>query len=175
MSRVSEIVALEFESPAAERLRFEWPAAELAAFDPDPSREQPIWRLAGELDWDEIEAVRVLSGRLDEQRLIAIAALRPAGADGHGEEVVAGALGDLEAFEQLAETLFSTEYGSDGLPRRVGLELYRSEGGMPIRVAGDATATADLDGGGVRRTSAALTLRAAGAAGAGALDILRPA
>ena len=108
-------------------------------------------------------------------RLIAVAALRPAGADGHGEELVAGALGDLESFEQLAETLLSTEYGSDGLPRRVGLELYRSEGGMPIRVAGDATATADLDAGGVRRTSAALHLRAAGAAGAGALDILRPA
>ena len=106
MSAVSEAVALEFRDPSGEPLRFEWRAEELAAFDPAAAGEQPVWRFGGELDWDEIEAVRLLSARLDDGRLLAIAALRPAGAEGHGEEITAGAIGDAEAFEQLYETLF---------------------------------------------------------------------
>ena len=174
MSAVSEAVALEFRDPSGEPLRFEWRADELAAFDPAVAGEQPVWRFGGELDWDEIEAVRLLSARLEDGRLLAIAALRPAEAQGHGEEITAGAIGDAEAFEQLYETLFSTEYGPDGRPRRVGLELYPAEDSMPIRVAGETTAVSSSDNGGVSRLSAALMLRAGGEAGTGSLDILRP-
>jgi hypothetical protein len=175
VTSVSEVVALEFEDPAGERLRFEWAADELASFDPQPAGEQPVWRLGGELDWDEIEAVRVLSARLDDGRLLAIVALRGAGGEGHGDDLVIGAMGSTEDFAQLHETLLSTEYGADGLPRRIGLELYPSEASIPIRVAGESTASASVDTGGVRRTSAALQLRSVGATGTGALDILRPA
>lgn len=169
---MAEALALEFEAPTGEMLRFEWEADRLASFEPARPAAEPVWRLGGELDWDEIEAVRVLSVRLDDGRLIAIVALRPAGAPGHGEDVVAGAIGDPESFEQLDETLISTEFGSDGMPSRVGLELYASPDAIPLRVAGDVNATASTLEGGLRRISAALTVRAAGDEGAGALDLL---
>ena len=54
----------------------------------------------------------------------------------------------------------------------VGLELYRDGGELPLRIACDVTATAATEQGGVRRTSAALALRASGSAGAGILDVL---
>jgi hypothetical protein len=170
---MAEAVALEFEAPTGESLRFEWHSDELAALDPAASNGDPVWRLGGELDWDQIEAVRVLSGRLDDGRLIAIAALRPAEAEGHGDELIAGVIGDAEGFEQLHETLLSTEYGDDGKVRRIGLELYPSEDAMPIRVAGEATGAASSNEGGIERSSAALALRSAGASGAGILDQLR--
>ena len=44
-----------------------------------------------------------------------------------------------ETFEQLHEALLSTEYGPDGRPRRIGLELYPAADSIPIRVAGEAT------------------------------------
>lgn len=164
---------LEFHDPAGDALRFEWRVEDLAALAPETAREQPVWRLGGELDWDEIEAVRVVSARIDDGRLLAIAALRPAGAEGHGEEVTAGTVGDGESFEQLHEALLSTEYGPDGRPRRIGLELYPAEDSIPIRVAGEAQAIETADNGAVSRLTAGLRLRAGGAAGAGSLDILR--
>jgi hypothetical protein len=172
---MSDAVALEFEAPTGETVRFEWNADELAAIGSSTPPAEPIWRLGGELDWDEIEAVRVLSARLDDGRLLAIAALRPAGAAGHGEELVAGALGEAESFEQLEEALLSTEYGPDGKPRRIGLELYASEDGLPLRIAGDVTGVANSAAGGVERVAAALALRGGGISGAGAIDLLERA
>jgi hypothetical protein len=172
VSAVSEELALEFTDPGGEPLRIEWRTEALAALDPTAADRQPVWRLGGELDWDEVEGLRIVSGRLDEDRLVAIAALRPAGASGHGEEVVAGVLGDAEAPDRLAEALLSTEFGADGLPSRIGLELYRDGGGLPARIAGDVTATAASEQGGVRRLSAALALRSSGGAGTGILDLL---
>jgi hypothetical protein len=169
---VSEAVAIELTDPAGDPLRIDWTSEALAALDPGAPGETPVWRLGGELDWDEVEALRVFSGRLDDGRLLAIAAVRPADAGGHGEEVVAGLLGDSTGFDPLAETLLSTEYGGDGLPGRIGLELYRDGSDLPVRIAGDVTATGASEQGGVRRTSAALALRASGSAGAGILDVL---
>lgn len=165
-------LALEFIDPSGEPLRIEWDSGALTALDPSTPGSEPVWALGGELDWDEIETLRIVSGHLDDGRLLAIAALRPAGADGHGDEVVAGGLGDGEAFDQLSEALFSTEYGPDGLPRRIGVELYRDDGGLPVRIAGDATATRTEVEGRVRRLSTALALRSSGATGVGVLDVL---
>ncbi|HEX2128703.1 MAG TPA: hypothetical protein VHF58_05755, partial [Solirubrobacterales bacterium] len=58
--------------------------------------------------------------------------------------------------------------------RRVGLELYRADGSMPLRIAGDATRSDADDEGGVRRTSTFFNLRAAGATGTGRLEVLTP-
>jgi hypothetical protein len=171
-SAVSEAVAIELTDPAGEPLRIDWTTEALAALDPAAPGETPVWRLGGELDWDEVEALRIFSGRLEDGRLVAIAAVRPLDAGGHGEEVVAGLLGDSTGFDPLAEALLSTEYQGDGLPSRVGLELYGESGELPVRIAGDVRATADGEQGGVRRTSAALALRASGSAGAGILDVL---
>ncbi len=173
MSSVSEIVGLEFEDPAGDRLRFEWLADELESFEPDPRAEQPVWRLGGELDWDEIEVFRVISARLGDGRLLALVGLRPPGAQGHDDELVVSALGTTQSFAQMQETLLSTEYDGEGRPRRIGLELYPSEDSIPIRVAGEASDYGFFDTNGVRRTCAALRLRSVGASGVGALDVLR--
>jgi hypothetical protein len=172
---MADAISLEFVDPAGEALRIEWRAAAIAGLDPARSGQEPAWRLGGELDWDEVAELRVLTGRLGGSRLIAVGALRPVDAPGHGDELVAGASGGAETLERLAETLISTEYGADGAPRRIGLELYDTDGGMPLRIAGDVSGLASSTEGGIARSSAALELRASGDLGVGVLDILRRA
>lgn len=172
MSESTEAVALEFQAPTGETLSFEWHADELVALEPRTLDERPAWRLGGELDWDEIEAVRLFSARLGDGRLLALAAIRPSGANGHGEELIASAIGSAGSFTQIEETLLSTEQGADGVPRRVGLELYLPEGQVALRVAGDAVGSQAFDEGGVSRIAIGLELRSPDGDGAAILDLL---
>ncbi|MGH2955243.1 MAG: hypothetical protein ACRDK9_14755 [Solirubrobacterales bacterium] len=164
-------LVVAFSSPAGGEVRVEWDGAALARHDRGDAGADGLWRLAGELDWDEVDALRVISGRVDDGRLIAIAALRPRDAAGHGEEAVGGAIVVDDAAEELAEVLVSTEYAGDAEVRRIGLELYRDDG-MPLRVAADATEALVEVEGGVRRQRVELDLRLAGSPGAGVLDVL---
>jgi hypothetical protein len=166
---VADVVSVEFTPPDGAPVRFDWRPAALEGLDPHVA-ELP-WSLAGELDWDEVEAVRVFTGRL-EDGAVAIAAIRPKGAAGHGEEAVAGALVNDDGVERLDEVLLSTELDGEGAIRRIGLELYRTSGSMPLRIAGDAVASRATRDGGVARESTAFELRAAGASGAGRLEVL---
>jgi hypothetical protein len=170
---MAEALGLEFEAPTGDTLRFEWLPGAFESVDASTPAPEPRWSLGGELDWDEIGAVRVLSAGLGDGRLLAVVALRPAGGD-HGDELVAGAIGDGESFSQLERTLLSTEYGSDDLPRRVGLELYDADDGLALRIAGDVTAVTASVTGGVQRVAAALVVRGPGGDGAGTLDTLKP-
>jgi hypothetical protein len=70
--------------------------------------------------------------------LLALTAMRPAGASGHGEEEIAAVMcGPDGAPVEIAETLLSTEYGPDGVQRRATLELWPDgEDGQPLRGAG---------------------------------------
>jgi hypothetical protein len=70
--------------------------------------------------------------------LLALTAVRPTGAAGHGEEQVAAVLcGPDGAPVEVSEALLSTEYGSDGVQRRASLELWiDGEEGQPLRGAG---------------------------------------
>lgn len=70
--------------------------------------------------------------------LLALSAVRPETAGGHGEEVIAAVLcGPDGAPAEVAETLLSTEYGPDGVQRRATLELWiDAEDGHPLRGAG---------------------------------------
>jgi hypothetical protein len=170
-----ELVALEFTDPAGEVLRVEWDGDALADLVAPAADVDPAWRLRGELDWDEVEGLRILSGRLGPERLLTIASLRPKGAQGHGEEVVAGTVGDATHFDQLEEVLLSTEYGPDGAVRRIGLELHRDEAVLPLRVAGDVVARNSQVEGGVRRDTAAFELRGGGDEGVAILDVLTTA
>jgi hypothetical protein len=170
---VNEGFAVEFSDPAGDRLAFGWDPERLAQLG-DEIEPQTPWLLDGELDWDEIEMIRVLSARFDDGRLLGVAALRPEGADGHGEEVVAAAITNADGeVEPIAEALLSVEYDGDSTPRRAGLELYRTEGAIPLRAAGDATATETTTDAGIDRQSASLRMRLAGAGGVGRLDIVR--
>jgi len=169
---MGEAVAIEFTDPSGDPLRVEWRADALAALEPGVAPPAPAWGLGGELDWDEVGALRVLSGRLGDGRLIALAALRPAGAPGHGEELVRGLLGTADGLAPQARSLLSTEYGPDGLARRIGLELYGEPGGLAVRIAGDASGNSVSTEAGLRRSSTALELRHGGETGVGVLDLL---
>jgi hypothetical protein len=70
--------------------------------------------------------------------LLALSAVRPAGASDHGEETVAAVLCEPDgAPVEVSEALLSTEYGPDGVQRRANLELWTDgEDGQPLRGAG---------------------------------------
>ena len=69
--------------------------------------------------------------------LMALSAVRPAGAGDHGAEEVAAILCDPDgAPVEVSEALLSTEYGPDGVQRRATLELWVGEEGQPLRGAG---------------------------------------
>lgn len=165
---MSEHIALEFEAPTGERLSFEWDAERISELAAEPPAE-PLWQLGGELDWDEIERVRVLSARLGDGRLLAIAALLPNGAEGHGDEFVAGAIGDQSSFEQLDEALLSAEYGQGEELRRIGLELYASDVPLTIRASGTVSSQSRSEHGGVARLTALIGLSDGGR---GVLDLV---
>jgi hypothetical protein len=172
---VSEAFAVEFSDPAGDRLSFGWDPERLAELGDGLDAQAP-WLLDGELDWDEIERIRVLSARFDDGRLLGVVALRPAGANGHGEEVVAaGMVNDDGAVEPISETLLSVEYDGNDTPRRAGLEIYRGEGSMPLRAAGEAIAADTSADAGLQRQAVSLRMRLAGNGGVGRLDIVKRA
>ena len=78
--------------------------------------------------------------------LLALTAVRPRDAGGHGEETVAGVLcGPDGAPVEASETLLSTEYGEDGVQRRATLELWLDDGeGQPLRGAGTLISAAEV-------------------------------
>lgn len=149
----------------------EWDEGALDGLREPLDEVKAAWRLAGELDWDAVEALRVFSGRFEDGRTLAVGGLRPAGSEGHAGEVVAGILDASERLESGA-VLLSTEYGPDGLPRRVGLELRTGAEGLPLRVAGDVERAETAVEGGVRHVRAALKLRLDGTGGVGVYEIL---
>ncbi len=119
-------------------LRVEWDrdaVRELAHGVEDAERP---WRISGEPEPAGIVLVRVLAAGFDDGTAIGVAAVQPAGAAGHGDEVVRAVLARAEATpEQMHETLLSTEYDREGRVRRAGLELYPTEASMPLRAAAD--------------------------------------
>lgn len=88
---------------------------------------------------DERQIVRRSIGIVfSDGGLLALSAVRPERAEGHGEEEVAAVLcGPDGAPVEVSETLLSTEYGPDGVQRRATLELWLDEEeGQPLRGGG---------------------------------------
>ena len=139
-----------------------------------PRRPSRCGRLGGELDWDEIERSGCSRPGSATAGCWRSSALRPAGAAATATSWSPGRSATRESFSQLDETLISTEYGPDGRPRRVGLELYPADDGLALRIAGDVNAPTSSVTGGVERVAAALAIRGPGGDGAGGLDTLAP-
>lgn len=94
-------------------------------------------RTSGEVEWSRIELIRSLTATLDDGSLLAVAAARPRGAAGHGEEVASALLLDAEgSVIRFEEPLLSTEYDSEGRHRRAGVELWGPDEGAALRGAG---------------------------------------
>ena len=127
-----------------------------------------VVRISGEPEWSSVELVRSLTAVLDDGSLVVVAAARPAGAAGHGDEVVdAVAVDSTGAVTRFDEALLSTEYGSDGRHRRAGIELWAPGDAAPMRGAGTLVGGAD----GV----AFLRFRVDGAAGTARYELMRRA
>jgi hypothetical protein len=78
--------------------------------------------------------------------LLALSAVRPPAGEGHGDEQVTTILcGPDGAPTEVSETLLSTEYGADGVQRRVTLELWTDgDEGQPLRGAGTLISAAEV-------------------------------
>ena len=78
--------------------------------------------------------------------LLALSAVRPESAGGHGEEEVVAVLCSADgAPVEVSETLLSTEYGPDGVQRRATLELWvEDEDEQPLRGAGTLISAASV-------------------------------
>jgi hypothetical protein len=107
--------------------------------------------------------------------LLALSAVRPRAAQGHGEEVVAAVLcGPDGAPAEVAETLLSTEYGPDGVQRRATLELWvDGDEGQPLRGAGTLISASSVQHPGLRAEIAFFRWSLEGREGLGHYEIVR--
>ncbi len=160
---------------AGESLRLAWDRAVAASLRDEPEGRRSAWRLDGELDWQRAESLRLVHAVFENGRALAIAALRPQEAAGHDGDSVAAHFEESGEPLVLSEALLSTEYDADGLPRRIGVELWVEPDSPPLRVAADREGPVELDGDGIRRQTARMAFRLEGAGGVGAYEILRPA
>ena len=107
--------------------------------------------------------------------LLALSAERPGRAKGHGEEAVAAVLcGPDGAPVDVSEALLSTEYGPDGVQRRVTLELWLAdEDTHPVRGAGSLISASEVKHPGATGTIAFFRWALEGREGLGHYEILR--
>lgn len=106
--------------------------------------------------------------------LLALSAVRPAGVDGHGEEIVTAVLcGPDGAPAEVSETLLSTEYGEDGVQRRATLELWADDEGQPLRGAGTLISAARVQREGLDADLAFFRWTVEGREGLGHYEVVR--
>jgi hypothetical protein len=108
--------------------------------------------------------------------LLALSAVRPAAASGHGEETVVAVLcGPDGAQVEASEALLSTEYGEDGVQRRATLELWLDDEdeGQPLRGAGTLISAAELRRAGLHADIAFFRWSLEGRDGLGHYEIVR--
>jgi hypothetical protein len=107
--------------------------------------------------------------------LLALSAVRPQGAGGHGEESVAAILcGPDGAPVEVSEALLSTEYGPDGMQRRATLELWLDgEEGQPLRGAGTLISSSAVSHPGLRGEIAFFRWSLEGREGLGHYEVVR--
>jgi hypothetical protein len=121
--------------------------------------------------WSELSAVRLVSAVFDEDHAVLLAARRPRGAVGHGQELVTAHLiagGELRAVE---EARLSTVYDAQGRQRTAGLELWLPGEDFPRRASGSVRAGLSLSLSGLRVDAAVVAWRMEGRDGAGAYEI----
>ncbi len=108
--------------------------------------------------------------------LLAITSALPAGAREHGEEEVAAVLCDPDAAPvAFDEALLSTEYGEDGVQRRVNLELWPdAEDGRPLRGAGTLISSTTVQRGSLNAEIAFFRWSVEGREGLGTYEVARP-
>lgn len=94
------------------------------------------------IDPSSLSSVRAVGGWFDDDEAFALLALRRARTPGQEADVMAATLFDPDGWIAVSDPRLSTTYDGDGVPTRVNLELWVSEGEheFPRRAAGEAAA-----------------------------------
>ena len=116
------------------------------------------------------DGLRLILAAFEDGRALALAALRPTGATGHDRDSVAVQLTESGDPVPLTEALVSTEYDAEGLPRRVGAELWAEPDSPPMRLAGDRHGEVKVDAGEPRREAVRMSFRLEGVGGVGTYE-----
>jgi hypothetical protein len=108
--------------------------------------------------------------------LLALSAVRPAGAADHGAEQLAAILCDPDAAPvEVSEALLSTEYGPDGVQRRASLELWVGDDAQPLRGAGTLISASAVHRPGLDSSIAFFRWSVEGREGLGHYEVVRAA
>jgi hypothetical protein len=94
--------------------------------------------------WQDLDATRFVCALFDPSNAVIAFARRPAGAMGHGDELVVAHMwadGDLKGVE---DARLSTIYDGEGRPRQASMELWLPGEDFPRRAFGTVTAGASL-------------------------------
>jgi len=107
--------------------------------------------------------------------LLALSAVRPEEARGHGDEAVAAVLCSADgAPVDVSETLLSTEYGPDGVQRRATLEVWvDGDEGQPLRGAGTLISASSIRHPGLHADIAFFRWSLEGREGLGHYEVVR--
>jgi hypothetical protein len=161
------VIAVEL-ADGHEPIRLRWEPAE----DPEAAGASSQWRVESEPDWERLEGIRMVSARFEDGRALGVVSLRPRGAPGHGDDLVIARLIDDEGqVSSIEEALVSVQYDADGVPRRLGIELWPDSDSAALRVAADREETAETAAGG--GDAIAMAFRLDGQAGSGVYDVVR--
>jgi hypothetical protein len=132
--------------------------------------------LWGSYDWSRVERWRSLYAAAEEGGSISIAAVRPAGSDGHGDELRAGHLVPADGVPLPFDDIrLSTVYGNEGFQDKAGLELYMEGDEYPRRVAGVAVCGATTVLGDARLRLAFFRWMIDGRSALGGYEVISPA
>jgi hypothetical protein len=91
----------------------------------------------GEFPWSRIDRWRSLYAVSAAGRAISVIAALPAGSQGHDAELRSAQVLDDEQAPPFEDVRLSTVYRDDGLPAKVGLELWMPEEEFPRRFGGE--------------------------------------
>jgi hypothetical protein len=121
--------------------------------------------------WAELDAVRLVSALFDEENAVLLAARRPHGAVGHGQELVKAHLWSAGELLDVEDARISTVYDAQGRQRSVGLELWLPGEDFPRRASGSVRAGLSLALEGLRVDAGLVAWRMEGRDGAGSYEI----
>lgn len=128
--------------------------------------------------WQDLDATRYLCVLRDPGHAVIAFARRPAGAQGHGEEMVVAHLWSDGELKSVEEARLTTIYDGEGRPRQASLELWLPGEDFPRRAFGTTTAGASLALEGLDVHAAVMSWRLEsqdGAAGLYELTVREPA
>ena len=128
---------------------------------------------SGSPNWETIGSARAVSAWLDPEHAVALTTIRPAGARGHDEEAVWGALLAPDPV-RIDDPRLSTTWDAEGRQRGASLELWvGDEDPWAERAAGQVYCGSSMDLGALRLDCAFFTWRMDGHKGLGRYDVLR--